>query len=152
MLATEVVLNMETGIKMIECNEIIESGHWGCLTDIDVEKYFNEGISDDDEIERRTSNSRTKSCWERFAEKCEEYSNGIYLEHELNESEFVMTRGRVELIENRITYVWTNASTRGKQCEKMLHSEENARVSSIMVHCKLIVKKPRGKCDFIAIE
>ena len=42
MLGTEGTLRNVTWIELIECSEIVESDHRGCLTDVDFSDYFSE--------------------------------------------------------------------------------------------------------------
>ena len=41
-LGSKVILNIEEGIELIECDEIVDSDNRGCLTDLNLELNFEE--------------------------------------------------------------------------------------------------------------
>ena len=104
-LVSEGMLNVAEGIELIECNKIVDSDHFGYLTDLNLETYFEEEFNKEREIEYRSLNPKKRTHRKKFAEMCKELLNVIPIEHELEHIERHKDRAKMEQLDKDITFV-----------------------------------------------
>ena len=94
-LATEGTLSKVTGSELIECSEIVDYHHRGCLTDIDFSEHFAEEFVEGDERKVRCLHPNRKSHHENFAEKFDQILDNINIEKELQEVNCNFSRAKL---------------------------------------------------------
>ena len=114
MLVSEGMLNVAEGIELIECNKIVDSDHFGYLTDLNLETYFEEEFNKEREIEYRSLNPKKRTHRKKFAEMCKELLNVIPIEHELEHIERHKDRAKMEQLDKDITFVLQKARSKAE--------------------------------------
>ena len=70
MLVPEGMLEIVEGIELIKCNEIVYSGHRGCLIYLNLEDCFDKEFNQANEKEQRLLNPNKISHKKTFVDDC----------------------------------------------------------------------------------
>ena len=106
----EGTLSNVKGCELIECSEIVESDHRGCLTNVDFAEYFaEEFVEEEKRMERSLNPNRKKTHREKFAEKCDVLLDSINVENELKEACSNFSRAKIEQVDADTTHALTKA-------------------------------------------
>ena len=109
MLATEGVLSKVKGCPPIECSEIVESDHRGCLTDVDFVEHFAEKFIEEVKTRKETQILIESQFVKMFLKKCDQSLDSANVENELKEANSNFCRAKIEQLDADTTHVLSKA-------------------------------------------
>ena len=132
---------MIEGIEVIDCDEIVDSNHRGCLTDANLETCFGEDFNRKIEIERRLLNHNKRNHRKIFVETCEELLNLLPIDNELNCTEVHKDREKIEQVDKDTTFLLQKVRREVEEETKgMRGCKEKTKKRAAVQHWNMVVK------------
>ena len=101
--ATSGILEFIDGCELLGYNEVVETDHRSYVIDISLEEYFNDEISEWDNINRVMLNPARRSHREKFFQELENQLNIYNVENDLNRMEISCSHNEIEVVDEIMT-------------------------------------------------
>jgi len=146
-LATEGLLNIIRGSKLVDYKEIINSDHRGFIVNIDINDYFSIAPSDYDYVDNVILDPTKRSHRENFMQRLNEYIDQLDLEETVNRlCNSSITEKEIDRLDDSIVFVLDSARKyfEGNIRTVPLSSQKMKR-RTVLLYYKALKNKAAGK-------
>ena len=143
--ATSGILEFIDGCELLGYNEVVETDHRSYVIDISLEEYFNDEISEWDNIDRVMLNPARRSHRENFFQELENQLNIYNVENDLNRMEISCSHNEIEVVDEIMTRMLQVATKKVEGMKRSIpFSQEKESRRSAVLYYKMKIREMKG--------